>query len=216
MVRARRGKTVNKLLDLTAEIVNNNYSRITKKTPAEAVESQEKAKDIAQYNKSRAVGTDGKKLEVGDYVRVRVKALQKDKGLDYKTYKDILWTKKVYRVAAVTKKAKIRKYRVNRKWYLTGMLLKTRPTDEVSEAIIKKRDSTAEEARLAKVKQDQVDMIIRIKREKQKARYLAKKKKIPKADMFARKRRAYTGARKKMLKAKVQSDDDEEEIRKTL
>ena len=145
LIRARRGKTVNKLLDLTQSIVNNNINRITGKTAAEAVEQQEKTKDITRYNKSRAIGTDGKKLLVGDYVRLRLKALQKDKGLDYKAYKDILWSKKVYRIGAVTKKVP-RKYRVNRRWYLTGMLLKTRPSDEKSEEIIKKRDAKAEKA----------------------------------------------------------------------
>ena len=125
--------------------MNNNINRITGKTAAEAVEQQEKTKDITRYNKSRAIGTDGKKLLVGDYVRLRLKALQKDKGLDYKAYKDILWSKKVYRIGAVTKKVP-RKYRVNRRWYLTGMLLKTRPSDEKSEEIIKKRDAKAEKA----------------------------------------------------------------------
>ena len=145
LIRARRGKTVNKLLNLTQSIVNNNINRITGKTAAESVEQQEKKKDITRYNKSRAIGTDGKKLLVGDYVRLRLKALQKDKGLDYKAYKDILWSKKVYRIGAVTQKVP-RKYRVNRRWYLTGMLLKTRPSDEKSEEIIKKRDAKAAKA----------------------------------------------------------------------
>ena len=153
MVRARRGKTVKSLVDLTESIVNNNINRITGQTASESVEKQDKKKTIAQYNKKRAVGTDGKKLVVGDYVRLRLKTLQKDKGLDYKTYKNILWSKKVYRVGGVTQKLP-RKYRVNRRWYLSGMLLKTRPTDETSEAIIKKRDEVAEAEKEKKVEQD--------------------------------------------------------------
>ena len=145
MVRARRGKTVKKLLDTTQDILNNNINRITKKTANELVQKQEKKKDIKNYNKSRAQGTDGKILEKGDYVRIRLQSMQKNKKLDYKSYKNQLWSKRVYRVSAVSQKVP-RKYRVNRKWYLTSMLMKTRPADEKSEAIIQKRDTKAEKA----------------------------------------------------------------------
>ena len=145
MVRARRGKTVKKLLDTTEEILNNNINRITKKTANELVAKQEKKKDIKNYNKSRAKGTDGKRLEKGDYVRIRLQSMQKEKKLDYKSYKDLLWSKKVYRITAVTQKVP-RKYRVDRRWHLTSMLMKTRPADEKSEAIIRKRDAKAEKA----------------------------------------------------------------------
>jgi len=191
MVRARRGKTVNKLLDLTQSIVNNNINRITGKTAAESVEQQEKKKDIDQYNKSRAVGTDGKKLLVGDYVRLRLKALQKDKGLDYKAYKNILWSKKVYRVGGVTQKVP-RKYRVNRRWYLTGMLLKTRPSDELSEDIIKKRDAKAEKAH---------DEAVQKNIDESKARLAADIAKSKKKDEKARKQAAKDEKKRAIAKA---------------
>ena len=130
--------------------------------------------------------------------------MQKEKWLSYKTYKDMLWSKKVYRVGAVTKKVP-RKYRVGRKWYLTGMLLKTRPTDEISEAIIESRDTKAEKKRQDEIQQDLVNIRIRMKREKQKAKWKAKKMGLPE-DSLLRKRDAYSGARKKMFKMKMDEE----------
>jgi hypothetical protein len=138
LLRARRGKHIPKLIQVTEEIVNNNYNSILKKTPNEAAE--EKTEDVIQkYNAKRKQGADGKQLQIGDYVRVRILSTQKDKKLDYKSYKNMLWSKKVYRISAKTKK-KPSKYRVGKKWILTGSLLKVRPTDEKSEQIIKNRD----------------------------------------------------------------------------
>jgi hypothetical protein len=137
-LRARAGKDIRKLIQATEEIVNNNYNKITKKTPNEAAKL-EKGQVLKKYNAKRRQGKDGKKLNVGDYVRLRVLKTQKEKGLDYKSYKNQLWSKKVYRIGAKTKKTPV-KYRVGKKWVLTGVLMKVRPTDEVSESIIKHRD----------------------------------------------------------------------------
>jgi hypothetical protein len=137
-LRARAGKDIHKLLQSTEHILNNNFNKITKMTANEA-SKEEKNVVLKKYNKKRTEGEDGKQLNVGDYVRIRKLKVQKDKQLDYKSYKNQLWSKKVYRIGAKTKK-KPAKYRVGKRWLLTGMLMLVRPTDEVSEGIIKHRD----------------------------------------------------------------------------
>jgi hypothetical protein len=140
--RARAGKDVKKLIQVTQQIVNNNFNKILKQTPNESLE--EKSEVVLQkYNSKRKLGADGKKLALNDYVRIRLLATQKDKKLEYKSYNDMLWSKKVYRVSALTKKTPI-KYRVGKRWYLTGSLMKVRPDDPVSETIIKTRDDKAQ------------------------------------------------------------------------
>ena len=237
MVRARRGKTVKKLLDTTQEILNNNISRITKKTPNEIVKKQEKKTDIKNYNKSRAKGTDGKLLEKGDYVRIRIQSMQKDKKLDYKSYKNQLWSRKVYTITAVTRKIP-RKYRVDRKWYLTSMLLKTRPTDKKSEAIIQERDAKAEKENDEAVQKTIDDSkarlaadIAKADKKDEKARRLAakpkpkQKPKKPRSKRLAKflaesakdavpvpaMRRGRRKAREKMIKAQ-ETDRDQEKL----
>ena len=138
MLRARRGKNIRKLIQTTEEIVNNNYNKIQKKTPQESVE-EEKTQNLKKYNDSRVAGEEGKKLEIGDWVRIRKLKTQKNKGLGYKSYKDLLWTKQVFRISSKTKNVPA-KYRVKGKWYLTGMLMKSLPIDQKSEEIIQKRD----------------------------------------------------------------------------
>ena len=140
MLRARRGKTIPDLIKLTEEITNNNYNRIIKKSPQQAVEEEKKSEDISNYNQKRQkAGKDLKKLEVGEYVRIRLLKTQKEKGLAYKSYKNVLWSDAVYKVSAKTKKQPVR-YRVKGKWYLSSMLMKSAPVDLKSEAIIAKRD----------------------------------------------------------------------------
>ena len=140
MLRARRGKTIPDLIKLTEEITNNNYNRIIKKSPQQAVEEEKKSEDISNYNQKRQkAGKDLKKLEVGEYVRIRLLKTQKEKGLAYKSYKNLLWSDAVYKVSAKTKKQPVR-YRVKGKWYLSSMLMKSAPVDLKSEAIIAKRD----------------------------------------------------------------------------
>ena len=144
MLRARRGKTIPALIQLTQEILNNNLNRITGKTANEAVQKEEKKEDLQNYNKKRAVGgKDRTELKVGDHVRLRILKVQKEKGLAYKTYKNMLWSKKVYKVMGKTKKTPS-KYRVAGKWILKSMLLKSAPVDQESEQIIKARTEKSE------------------------------------------------------------------------
>ena len=153
MLRARRGKTIPDLIKLTESITNNNFNRITKKTANQAVSEEKKTEDIQNYNKKRqAVGKDMKKLEVGEYVRIRLLKTQKQKGLAYKSYKNMLWSEAVHTISAKTKNEPT-KYRVRGKWYLSSMLMKSAPVDQESEKIIAKRDAKAKGRRKkAKVK----------------------------------------------------------------
>ena len=144
MLRARRGKTIPGLITLTEDILNNNLNRITKKTANEAVEKEEKKQDIKQYNKKRAVGgKDRTTLKIGDYVRLRLLKVQKEKGLAYKTYKNMLWSNQVYKITGKTNKTPV-KYRVKGKWTLKSMLLKSAPIDQESEKIIEARTEKSE------------------------------------------------------------------------
>ena len=157
MLRARRGKTIPGLIQLTQDILNNNINRITKKTANEAVEQEEKKQDISNYNKKRAVGgKDRTQLNIGDHVRLRILKVQKEKGLAYKSYKNMLWSAQVYKITGKTKKQPS-KYRVARKWRLKSMLLKSAPVDEKSEKIIQSRTDKSEgrkqAAKVAKIKE---------------------------------------------------------------
>ena len=144
MLRARRGKTIPDLIKLTESITNNNYNRITKKTANQSVSEEKKSEDIQNYNKKRQVaGKDLKKLEVGEYVRIRLLKTQKQKGLAYKSYKNMLWSGQVYRVTGKTNK-KPHKYRVKGKWTLKSMLMKSAPVDVESEKIIESRTEKTE------------------------------------------------------------------------
>jgi hypothetical protein len=160
MLRARRGKTIPSLIKLTEEITNNNYNRIIGKNANQAVKEEKKGEDITNYNKKRQkAGKDLKKLEVGEFVRIRLLKTQKEKGLAYKSYKNMLWSDAVYKISTKTKREPV-KYRVKGKWYLSSMLMKSAPIDQKSEAIIAKRDGKSK----AKRKQAKVQKIEEIKK----------------------------------------------------
>ena len=160
MLRARRGKTIKGLIQLTQDILNNNLNRITKKTPNESVLKEEKKEDIKSYNKKRAVaGEDLTQLRIGDHVRLRILNVQKAKTLSYKSYKNMLWSGQVYRITGKTNK-KPHKYRVKGKWTLKSMLMKSAPVDVESEKIIESRTEKTE-TRKKKAKLEHIQEIER-------------------------------------------------------
>ena len=107
-------------------------------------EKEEKSKDLASYNKKRAVaGKDLTQLKVGDFVRLRILKVQKEKGLKYKSYKNMLWSPLVYKISAKTNRTPT-KYRVKGKWRIKAMLLKSGPIDQISEKIISDRTDKSE------------------------------------------------------------------------
>ena len=192
MLRARRGKTMRDLIKLVEEIINNNYNRITKKTANDAVAQEKKSDDIKNYNtKRQKAGKDLKKMEIGEYVRIRLLKTQKEKGLAYKSYKNMLWSEAVHKITAKTKNEPT-KYRVRGKWYLSSMLMKSAPVDQESEKIIAKRDAKAKGRR----KKSKIDKISEI--EKRNAE-MAKSKR-PRRRAAARGRAKALKAKKKELK----------------
>ena len=98
-------------------------------------------------------------MEVGEFVRIRLLKTQKEKGLAYKSYKNMLWSDAVYKISSKTKREPV-KYRVKGQWYLSSMLMKSAPVDLKSEAIIAKRDGKSK----AKRKQAKVKKIMEIKK----------------------------------------------------
>ena len=99
---AKRGNTINAVLQQAVDITNNSYNRVLKKTPAEAVaeyttpEGLKKIKE--QYNSNRAkADTDRRKpLKVGDWVRVLIK--KEKEGTFYKAYRGTTYTKRDFPV----------------------------------------------------------------------------------------------------------------------
>ena len=123
---------------------------------------------------------------MGEYVRIRLLKTQKDKGLSYKSYKNMLWSDAVHKISAKTKNEPT-KYRVRGKWYLSSMLMKSAPVDLESEKIIAKRDAKSKKRR----KQSKIEKSSEI--EKRNAE-MAKSKRP--------RRKAAVGGRAKAVKAK--------------
>ena len=145
IARMRRGYKVPDLLDQVEKITNNKFNSVHKKTPNELADDakEEKEKEIVkQYNKKRKkhISAVKTKLKVGDFVRVLLLTHGKDKGLAFKSYKGLSYSKRVYKISKATKNAVPPKFRVNRKWYLGDHLLKSEKIDEVSEELVKQRE----------------------------------------------------------------------------
>ena len=144
ILRAKKAKTIESALKKSQVLINQTFNRIHKATPNEIVE---KGLDVNKktYNTSRKeyVTTTKRELQVGDHCRIQV--LKKKKGLDYKSYKDMTFTTKLYLVKNKTKKAVPPKYRVNGKWFLIESLLKTMPRDKKTAALIENRQNEEDE-----------------------------------------------------------------------
>jgi hypothetical protein len=146
IARMRRGYRVPELLDQVEKITNNKFNSVHKKTPNELADDakEEKEKEIVkQYNKKRKKyipSPKTTKLKEGDFVRILLLTHGKDKGLAFKSYKGLSFSKRVYKISKATKNAVPPKFRVNRKWYIGDHLLKSEKVDEVSEELVKQRE----------------------------------------------------------------------------
>ena len=179
MFRTRRAFDIPSALQQSQDLINNNYNRIQKKTPNESAKDTEQDSKTNYNRKRKVASTVGlRKLEVGDHVRILIK--KQKAALDYKSYKSKTYTKEVYVVAKKTKTARIPKYYVNKKWYTSESLLKTKPVDQKSRALIQKRDIETDDAdekqekkhfakRLAALKKDMAKPKIQRGRPKRKA-----------------------------------------------
>ena len=204
VLRQRKAKTVKSAIEQSQTLLNNQFNRIHSKTPNELVERADKKKNIAEYNKKRVSYIQGDKrkpFEVGTYVRL----LEKDvkPGIDFKSYKNKTYSRQVYIIEKITKKATPRKYYVNKKWYTQDKLLKSSPRDEISNELVEERDMS-EKQKKAKAEKKHIQK-----------RYDAIEKKEPARRRS--KREAADEARVVMLErqealAKVDNDLVEEEI----
>ena len=130
-------KTTNlqKLVRSAMDITNNTRSRLTKKTPLE--NTKEDVKEVSKkYNRNRGGDTKPRirDLQKGDMVRIQ-KLSDKDKGIAYKAYRGMLFTKQSFAVQA----KRGQRYKVNGKFYHRDQLRLTPAVDKKSEALLKKR-----------------------------------------------------------------------------
>ena len=139
IIRSRKSFEIDDALKQSQILMNETYNRIQKKTPNEAADEKQD-ENVKKFNKKRKtyVAGDKRKLEVGDYVRIIKKGKEKI-GLEYKSYKGILYTDEVYEITKKTKSVPT-KYRANKKWYTIDKLLKSALRDEKTEEMIVQRD----------------------------------------------------------------------------
>ncbi len=145
---ARKAKTLKSALAQAEKLQNNTYNRIQKATPNESADKKLDEVKL-EYNKKRKKhqASVKRELDLGDFVRILVRETSKDK-LDYKSYKNQNWSKKVFKIIGKSRKAVPKKYRIKLtdaksdkgKWYLAENLLKSQPTDQKTEEVILKRE----------------------------------------------------------------------------
>ena len=160
IARAGRGYKIPDLLEQVQKIKNNNFNSVHKQTPrelaSEAKQDPNKEKTIvAQYNKKRRThkSTILTKFQVGDYVRILLLTPGKAKGLAFKSYKGLTYSK-TYQVKKATKQSIPAKYWVNRKWYTADYLKSSEQVDPVSVELVKQRDDQQIAADKLKEEQD--------------------------------------------------------------
>ena len=180
---ARKASTLKSALAQSEKIQNNTYNRIQKATPNEAAEKKFDETKLS-YNKKRATHQESVKreLEIGDHVRILIRSIEKTK-LDYKSYKNQNWSKKVFKIVGKSRKAVPKKYRIKLtdaktdkgKWYLAESLLKAQPTDQKTEEVILKREVSEqiEEDKEEESFEKKREKEIKADREKQKAEVAA-------------------------------------------
>jgi len=138
LAKMKNTTSIQKLVKDAMDITNNTQSSLTKKTPLENTE--DKVVDVSKkYNKRR--GKDSgikirrKALQVGDKVRYQLLG-DKDKGIGYKSYKSILWSKRAYKV----QQTRGNRYKVFGKFFHRDQLRLTPDADQKSEMLLQKRE----------------------------------------------------------------------------
>ena len=103
-------------------------------------------------NKKRKkhVGGNPTQFKKGDSVRIQLLYGKDLGGIGYKSYKDLTWSQRVYKISHATKNAIPPKFRVHGKWYLGDRLSLSEPVDQESEKLIADRDR--QQAALEKLK----------------------------------------------------------------
>ena len=142
IAKMKKTKHLKKLATMANDIMNNTQSSLTGKTPNEALLEEQGALAKKYNSKRKGKGTDSavraRPLKKGDRVRLAVDP-EKDK-LEYKAYKSIAYTKKIYVVLAVRGST----YKIDgphgKKFYHRDHLRLTSKRDKVSDAIISQRE----------------------------------------------------------------------------
>ena len=158
ILKNRQSKSIVDALAKAEVLCNNTASKKHKKTPLEIVDDPSVSNEtiLKQHNKSRksfVKGDNRSDFKVGDWVRVLAPEKVR-RGLDYKTYKGVTYEKSVHKITKATKKAKVKKYRLDdRRWLTQDRLLKASPIDKKSQQLIKDRDEV-EKKKLAAHRKD--------------------------------------------------------------
>jgi hypothetical protein len=148
LLKNRQARTIRGALKKAETLCNNTIARKHKKTPLELIEEKTSNKDILDnHNKSRKEfkkGDNRGDFKVGDYVRVQAPD-KKRRGIGYKTYKQVGFEKAVHKIIKTTTRAKVKKYRLDdKRWLTQDRLLLAKPTDKESQKLIKDRDEEEE------------------------------------------------------------------------
>ena len=141
VLRARKTFDLQDAIKKAQVLVNNSYNSINKKTPLESADMAEST-TTGNYNKARKKGLPGRKLKTGDWVRLLVKDMKA--GIGYKSYKSKTFSKDVFQITGETKKVP-KKFRVKGKWRLSQHLLKSKPTDKISDKLVRDREEKQDE-----------------------------------------------------------------------
>jgi hypothetical protein len=152
IARMNRGYDIKDLLQQTEAIANDNLNKNFRKTANELAKEmsddpENSKKIIKQFNKSRKteIATVKTKFKVGDHVRLMI-IKQKNKGIAFKSYKNLTFSKRVYKITKATQQSLPQKYYVNRKWYTANVLLKTEAEDPKSVALVNRREKAQKDA----------------------------------------------------------------------
>jgi hypothetical protein len=152
IARMNRGFDIKDLLQQTEAIANENMNKNFRKTANEIAKEMSENPDsskkiIKQFNKSRKteIATVKTKFKVGDHVRLMI-IKQKNKGIAFKSYKNLTFSKRVYKITKATQQSLPQKYYVNRKWYTANVLLKTEEVDAKSVELVNKREKAQKDA----------------------------------------------------------------------
>jgi len=209
ILKSRRAMSIRDGLSQTEKLLNETYNRIQGGTANELVKKNTKSFNIKGYNTSRGSYVAGDKrrpLEVGQRVRIVIK---KDKGLDlnYKTYKGLTFSRKVYIIKKVTKSSP-RRYWVNNTWKTLDKLMATEAEDQKTKDMVKQRDEAREEADKAVEKRG-------AQREKKKAEVMNVVKEIEIAEGVRRRTRPKDPAKERLKQKRLEKQRlDEASIRR--
>ena len=158
ILKNRRANSIQEGLRQTERIVNNTLNRIQKKSPNEIVDEKVSEEDLLkQYNRTRKSYMSADKrlpFNIGDKVRILIK--KKGGGLEYKSYKNLTYSAKVFTIEKRTqgRRGNPIKYRVNKTWMTQDRLIKSADRDQESEKIIKERDEEQEQRDLEEEKKE--------------------------------------------------------------